>query len=207
MNHNSYNILDDNGIVEVYRGAYYTSTQSRSVKKVIVFDLDDTLVITNAKIKVCDKKTGECFELSPEEFNEYESNPDHELDFDDFKSLEIMKAGKMIDYYLKIFKEAYKMKLAVGIVTARDDQKMIYRWLREHVGFKIDKDLIFAVNDPIHKFKGGISDRKKAAFIELMELGYTDFQFYDDDTANLKLVKSLESEYEGISISTIKARK
>jgi hypothetical protein len=40
-----------------------------------------------------------------------------------------------------------------------------------------------------------------------MELGYTDFQFYDDDTANLKLVKSLESEYEGISISTIKARK
>ena len=43
MNHNSYNILDDNGIVEVYRGAYYTSTQSRSVKKVIVFDLDETL--------------------------------------------------------------------------------------------------------------------------------------------------------------------
>lgn len=175
--------------------------------KIIVFDLDDTLVITDAKIKVCDKKSGECFSLTPEEFNEYESNPDHELDFDDFKSLEIMKAGKMIDYYLKIFKEAYRMKLAVGIVTARDDQKMIYRWLREHVGFKIDKDLIFAVNDPIHKFKGGISDRKKAAFIELMELGYTDFQFYDDDTANLKLVKSLESEYEGISISTIKARK
>jgi FMN phosphatase YigB (HAD superfamily) len=175
--------------------------------KIIVFDLDDTLVITDAKIKVCDKKSGECFSLTPEEFNEYESNPDHELDFDDFKSLEIMKAGKMIDYYLKIFKEAYRMKLAVGIVTARDDQKMIYRWLREHVGFKIDKDLIFAVNDPVHKFKGGISDRKKAAFIELMELGYTDFQFYDDDTANLKLVKSLESEYEGISISTIKARK
>lgn len=175
--------------------------------KIIVFDLDDTLVITDAKIKVCDKKSGECFSLTPEEFNEYESNPDHELDFDDFKSLEIMKAGKMIDYYLKIFKEAYRMKLAVGIVTARDDQKMIYRWLREHVGFKIDKDLIFAVNDPVHKFKGGISDRKKAAFIELMELGYTDFQFYDDDTANLKLVKSLESEYEGISISTIKAIK
>jgi hypothetical protein len=106
------------------------------------------LCLRNAKIKVCDKKTGECFELSPEEFNEYESNPDHELDFDDFKSLEIMKAGKMIDYYLKIFKEAYKMKLAVGIVTARDDQKMIYRWLREHVGFKIDKDLIFAVICP-----------------------------------------------------------
>lgn len=175
--------------------------------KILVFDLDDTLVITDAKIKVCNKKSGECFSLTPEEFNEYESNPDHELDFDDFKSLEIMKAGKMIDYYLKIFKEAYKSKLAVGIVTARDDREMIYTWLREHVGFRIDKDLIYAVNDPVHKFKGAISDRKKAAFKELIDMGYTDFQFYDDDTANLKLVKSLESEHEGINISTIKAIK
>ena len=175
--------------------------------KIIVFDLDDTLVITDAKIKVCDKKGNKCFELTPEEFNEYEATPDHEVDFSDFTSLEIMITGRMIEYYLKIFKEAYRNKLAVGIVTARDDKKMIYKWLREHVGFKIDKDLIFAVNDPVHKFKGNISDRKKAAFIELMELGYTDFQFYDDDTANLKLVKSLEDEYEGISISTIKAIK
>jgi len=175
--------------------------------KIIVFDLDDTLVITDAKIKVCNKKSGECFALTPEEFNEYEKHADHELDFDDFKSLEIMKAGKMIDYYLKIFKEAYKQKLAVGIVTARDDREMIYTWLREHVGFKIDKDLIFAVNDPVHKYKGAISDRKKAAFKELIDMGYTDFQFYDDDTANLKLVKSLESEHEGINISTIKAIK
>ena len=175
--------------------------------KIIVFDLDDTLVITDAKIKVCNKKSGECFALTPEEFNEYEKHADHELDFDDFKSLEIMKAGKMIDYYLKIFKEAYKQKLAVGIVTARDDREMIYTWLREHVGFKIDKDLIFAVNDPVHKYKGAISDRKKAAFKELIDMGYTDFQFYDDDMANLKLVKSLESEYEGINISTIKAIK
>ena len=175
--------------------------------KILVFDLDDTLVITDAKIKVCDKKSGKCFALTPEEFNEYEKQDHHELDFDDFKSLEIMKAGKMIDYYLKIFKEAYKKKLAVGIVTARDDREMIYKWLREHVGFRIDKDLIFAVNDPVHKYKGSISDRKKAAFKELIEMGYKDMQFYDDDDANLKLVKSLEDEHEDIRISTIKAIK
>lgn len=175
--------------------------------KILVFDLDDTLVITDAKIKVCDKKTGECFALTPEEFNAYEKQPHHELDFDDFKSLEIMKAGKLIEYYLKIFKEAYKQKLAVGIVTARDDRDMIWKWLREHVGYRIDKDLIFAVNDPIHKYKGGISDRKKAAFKDLIDMGYIDFQFYDDDDANLRLVKSLEDEHEGINISTIKAIK
>ena len=175
--------------------------------KILVFDLDDTLVISAAKIKVCNKKTGECYSLTPEEFNTYEKGEHEELNFDEFKSLEIMKAGKLIDYYLKIFKEAYRSKLAVGIVTARDDRKMIYKWLREHVGFRIDNDLIFAVNDPVHKFKGSISDRKKAAFKELIEMGYSDLQFYDDDDANLRLVKSLEDEYDGINISTIKAIK
>lgn len=175
--------------------------------KIVVFDLDDTLVITDAKIKVCDKKTGECYALTPEEFNEYESQSHHELDFSDFRSLDVMKAGKLIEYYLKIFKEAYKMKLAVGIVTARDNKQMIYRWLREHVGFRIDGDLIFAVNDPVHGFKGSISDRKKAAFNELIEMGYNDFQFFDDDDANLKLVKSLENEYEDVTITTHKANK
>jgi FMN phosphatase YigB (HAD superfamily) len=175
--------------------------------KIIVFDLDDTLVITDAKIKVCNKKTGECFSLTPEEFNEYEKHPDHELDFDDFKSLEVMKAGRLIDYYLKIFKDAYRMKIAVGIVTARDDREMIYRWLREHVGYRIDKDLIFAVNDRVHGYGGSISDRKKSAFKDLIEMGYSDFQFYDDDQANLTLVKSLEKEYPGIQISTIRAQK
>jgi hypothetical protein len=38
-------------------------------------------------------------------------------------------------------------------------------------------------------------------------MGYKDLQFYDDDDANLRLVKSLEAEYEGINISTIKAIK
>ena len=175
--------------------------------KILVFDLDDTLVISSAKIKVCNKKTGECYSLTPEEFNTYEKGEHEELNFDEFKSLEIMKAGKLIDYYLKIFKEAYRSKLAVGIVTARDDRKMIYKWLREHVGFRIDNDLIFAVNDPVHKFKGSISDRKKEAFKALIEMGYNDLQFYDDDDANLRLVKSLESEYNGINISTIKAIK
>ena len=175
--------------------------------KILVFDLDDTLVISAAKIKVCNKKTGECYTLTPEEFNTYEKGDDEDLNFDEFKSLEIMKAGKLIEYYLKIFKEAYKSKIAVGIVTARDDRKMIYKWLREHVGYRIDNDLIFAVNDPVHKFKGSISDRKKEAFKELIEMGYNDLQFYDDDDANLRLVKSLESEYDGINISTIKAIK
>jgi len=174
--------------------------------KIMVFDLDDTLVITQAKIRVCDKLTGKCFELTPEEFNEYEKNPNHVLDFSDFKSLEVMKAGKLIMYYLKILAQAYKSGIAIGIVTARDDRDMIYKWMREHVGFRIDKDLIYAVNDPVHHFKGSISERKKEAFVELAKQGFHNFQFFDDDQNNLDLVKTLETEYD-ITISTIKADK
>ena len=178
-----------------------------SQTNIVVFDLDDTLVITDAKIKVCNQATGECFALTPEEFNDYEKHPDHYLDFDDFKSLEIMKAGELIHYYLKILAEAYKMKKAVGIVTARDDREMIYKWMKEHVGFHIAKDLIYAVNDPVHGFKGSIADKKQQAFREIIEMGYNKIQFFDDDQNNLALVKDLEKEYPDIELAVYKANK
>lgn len=176
-------------------------------RKIAVFDLDDTIIVSKAKIKVCDANTGECFELTPEEFNEYQRKPGHQLDFSEFKSLEIMKAGQLIDYYLKILKTAYKSKVAVGIVTARDDREMIFRWLREHLGLRIDKDLVFAVNDPVHGYVGSIADKKKQAFEEIISMGYRDIQFYDDDQANIKLVKSLEKEHPGVEIMAVRANK
>ena len=187
--------------------AFLLTEKPYSKSEIVVFDLDDTLVITDAKIKVCDHFTGKCFSLTPEEFNEFEAKKQHELDFTDFSDIEIMKAGKLIEYYLNIFKRNYKKGIAVGIVTARDDREMIYKWLREHVGFRIDKDLIFAISDPVHGFKGNIADRKKQAFETYIQMGYTDFKFYDDDIANLKLVKSLEKEHNNIKIYTKKAKK
>lgn len=187
--------------------SFLVTEKPYSKSEIVVFDLDDTLVITDAKIKVCDKSSGKCFSLTPEEFNEYEKNPNHELDFTDFADIEIMKAGKLIEYYLDIFKRNYKKGIAVGIVTARDDREMIYQWLREHVGFRIDKDLIFAISDSVHGFTGSIADRKKQAFETYINMGYSDFVFYDDDIANLKLVKSLEKEHDNIRIYTKKAKK
>ena len=187
--------------------AFVNEAKPYSKDEIVVFDLDQTLVITDAKIKVCDHFTGKCFSLTPEEFNEFEAKKQHELDFTDFADIEIMKAGKLIEHYFKIFKSNYKKGIAIGIVTARDDREMIYKWLREHVGFRIDKDLIFAISDNVHGFKGSIADRKKQAFETYINMGYTNFKFYDDDVANLKLVKSLEKEHDNIKIYTKKAKK
>ena len=87
--------------------AFLVTEKPYSKEKIVVFDLDDTLVITDAKIKVCNRVNGECFSLTPEEFNEYEAHADHDLDFTDFASLEIMKAGRLIEHYLNIFKSNY----------------------------------------------------------------------------------------------------
>jgi hypothetical protein len=175
--------------------------------KILVFDLDDTIVVTQAKIQVKNKNTGETFSITPEEFNTFQKKPHQMLSFEEFKSIEIMKAGKLINYYFKIFKEAYSKKIAIGIVTARDDQRMIYTWLKKHLKYPIDSDLIFAVNDSIHGFKGDIAERKKEAFRTIIGLGFNDLQFYDDDDNNLRLVKTLEDEFSDIKISTIKAFK
>jgi len=194
-------------MIKTYNDFLLEKKRPFSETSITVFDLDDTLVITDAKIKVCNIVTGDCHELTPEEFNEYESNPNDKLDFDDFKSLEIMKAGDLIHYYLKILAEAYKMKRAVGIVTARDDREMIYKWLKEHVGFHIAKDLIYAINDPVHGLKGSIAEKKQQAFREYIDMGYKKIQFFDDDDANLRLVKELQSDYPNVEISVYKADK
>ena len=175
--------------------------------KILIFDLDDTIVVSTAKIIVYDKSKGERYELTPEQFNDYEKNPNHILDFDQFKSLEIMKAGKMIDRYFNVLKKNYKKGVAIGVITARDDQNMIYEWLRYHVGLHIKRDFIWAVNDPIHGLKGSIQERKKDAMRSFVEKGYTDITFFDDDKHNIKLIKELDREIKEIKIKTHLAKK
>jgi hypothetical protein len=99
------------------------------------------------------------------------------------------------------------MRRAVGIVTARDSRDMIYTWLKEHVGFHIARDLIYAVNDPVLGFTGSVAEKKQQAFREIIERGYVKIQFFDDDQANLNLVKELQSEYPDIELSVYKADK
>jgi len=177
-----------------------------TTEEILIFDIDDTIAISDAKIVVTDSKNGETFELTPEEFNDYEKKRSHIINFDQFRSLEVMKAGRLIDKYFSILKKNYKKGIAIGIITARDNQSMIYEWLRYHVGFHIDKKLIWAVNDPVHGLSGNIQKRKQDAMKWFIEQGYTDITFFDDDRNNIKLIKQLEKELD-VSIKTHLAKK
>ena len=105
--------------------------EKMTTDKILIFDLDDTIVVSTAKIIVYDKKKGEKYELTPEEFNDYEKNADHILDFEQFKSLEIMKAGKMIDKYFNVLKKNYKKgRRAYDDTEYRRNRKLIRKQQR-----------------------------------------------------------------------------
>lgn len=170
-------------------------------ESITIFDVDDTLVVTKSKIKVTDTNTGKTFELTPAEFNEFEKHEHHDMDFSDFKNLDILKAGRIIDKIFKILKETMDKGRRVGIITARDDRNLIYQFLLHH-GVVVNPQYIFAINDPALGFEGRVADKKKAAFIEFIKMGFRDFIFYDDDMENIKIADSLDKEIEGIRIKT-----
>ena len=176
-------------------------TRKDKYDAITVFDVDDTLVITNSMIKVMDLQTGEKFELTPSQFNEFEKSPHHEMDFSDFQNLEILKAGKIIEGIFKVLKDTMNKGRRVGIITARDNKNMIYQFLLHH-GVTVNPNYIFAINDPRSEFKGTVAERKKQAFIELIKIGFKDFIFYDDGLENIRLANSLAKEIKGVTIKT-----
>lgn len=168
---------------------------------ITIFDVDDTLVVTKSKIRVTDSNTKEVFELTPAEFNEFEKRDSHSLDFSDFRNLDILKAGRIVDKIFKILKETMADGRRVGIITARDDRNLIYQFLLHH-GITINPQYIFAVNDPKLGFNGTIAERKKQAFIEFLKMGFRYFTFYDDDRENIRIADKLGDEIEGIIVKT-----
>ena len=175
--------------------------KSGKYQSITIFDVDDTLIVTKSKIKVTDTITGEKIELTPAQFNEFEKGSHHAMDFSDFKNLDILKAGKIVDKIFKILKETMDNGRRVGIITARDDRNLIYQFLL-HNGVVVNPQYIFAINDPSLQFKGSIAEKKRGAFVELIKMGFRDFIFYDDDKENIKIANELGTEVEGIHIKT-----
>mgnify|MGYP003114799143 FL=1 len=161
--------------------------------KIKIFDVDDTLVVTKSKIKVYDTKTRKWFSLTPQDFNHYKTEPHHKLDYSDFRDLEILKAGKTIDWVFEILRRAVKKGTPVGVITARDDKDIICEFL-SHNDVHINCNYIYAINDPDLGFTGSTAEKKKQAFERFVNMGFTNFEFYDDDAENIRLANQLAKE-------------
>lgn len=170
--------------------------------RVIVFDLDDTLVKTDAKIKVVSSKTGKIIkELTPEEFNFYINAPNKFLSFEEFDDPEILRKGKFISEVIKKLLSYYRRHIPVAIVTARSNTKLIRDFFLGR-GIDIHPELVIAVSDPAQGLTGTIPERKLEALERLHKMGFEKFTFFDDNEDNLKLAKELE--LHGVEIELIK---
>jgi len=170
--------------------------------KIIIFDLDDTLVRTDAKIRILDAKTHEIIkELTPEQFNNFVKKKNHVMDFDDFDSPALLRQGKVIHEIFEILKMSYEKGIPVAILTARSDSELVRNFFLEN-GIDIHPDLVIAINDPQFGYKGTIAERKKKAIEDLVDSGYKELTFFDDNEDNLKLANSVTG-YKDAVVKTI----
>lgn len=167
-----------------------------------IFDIDETLFHTKAKVKVV--KGGRLVrELDNQEFNTYQRKPGEEYDFGQFKNAEYFRktsvpVEKMVDRARKVVKAKGNPHSRAIIVTARadfDDKEMFLQTFRDH-GIDIDQ---------MHVERAGnlgidsSAEAKKVVFRKYLNTkNYIKTRLYDDAMSNLVAFLSLKSEYPDI---------
>ena len=165
-----------------------------SESKLRVFDFDDTLVKTDAVIRVKDPE-GKEFTLTPGEFAQHKLDDSNQYDFSEFEQAnlinprEIKKVTKVLRNVLNAGGER-----EVAILTARTPaaQQSIEEYL-EDIGIDPENVNIVLV---------GTSDpAAKANWIENKIVdGATDILFLDDSGKNIAAVRDLKNKYPDVKI-------
>ena len=159
--------------------------------KILLFDVDDTLIKSDVKVHVI--KNGEVIKkLSSTEYNSYKLQPGESFDYSEFEDEDILNNRSVFLKYWDTLQREYKDGTHIGILTARSNKDMFYRFFKSN-GITIKNELVFAINDPRLNLKGStIEDRKAEVIKRLAKWGYRTMVFFDDNEANLKTAKKLE---------------
>ena len=113
--------------------------------KIILFDLDDTIINTIAEIGVV--KGGKVIKRLPNaEFNDYVLGPGESFDFGEFDDPILLDQSPFTKYW-NTLKREYKKGTHIGILTARSDCRMIKEFFLKN-GIRIKDELVIAINDP-----------------------------------------------------------
>ena len=167
-----------------------------------MFDVDDTLFHTTAKIHVKDKTGKTVKTLDNKEFNTHTLEPDHHYDFHEFRSAdkfhkESKPISKMIGKIKSIHKNVKdKPGSKVILNTARadfDDRETFLNKFRHH-GIDIDDIHVErAGNIPGNEHPA----EKKAQIVRnhLARKDYKHVTLYDDSLSNLKRLQKMKHEY------------
>ncbi len=171
-------------------------------KGLTIFDIDETLFQTFAKIKVM--KDGQVVrELDNQQFNTYKLKPGEEFDFGEFKNARLFNQTskpirKMIAKAKAILRNASKRGSRVIIMTARadfDDKKKFLDTFRKY-GLDIDKVYVERAGN---LGSGPSAENKKVLIQKYLNSGeYSRIRFFDDAVSNLEAFNSLKPSYPDV---------
>jgi hypothetical protein len=166
------------------------------ITKAFVFDFDDTLFTTGAKVHVYDNDTGKFIKsLDSGQFNKFHKLPSQFLDFHDFTDNSIILRGKPLEAFtlLKEVDQEISDETLFGdiyILTARTPhvQKGIYDVLKKHGIKNIKGNHIICMGDGRGEID--IPEIKKKELMKIAK-NYDKVYFYDDSKKTIDAVKHL----------------
>jgi hypothetical protein len=189
---------------------FKTYLEEAAGKGLTIFDIDETMFITKAKVHVV--KNGKVIKkLDNQEFNTYKKKPGEDYDFGEFKNAEIFNRtstpiARMINKVKAILKNASKSGSKVIIVTARPDfdNKKLFLDTFKKQGIDIDKIYVERAGN----LGGGpAADNKKVIFKKYLDQKiYKRIRLFDDAMSNLKMFNSLQKEYPNVSFEAFLAK-
>jgi len=164
--------------------------------KLVIFDIDDTLVHTQTKVHVI--KDGQVVKsLNSHDFTHYKLQPGEEFDFGDFRDArEFFTNAKPIIPMIDQLKHDIATGNKVVMVTARadfNDRELFLDTFRKY-GIDMSKVHVYRAGNMQGKIQ--TEEKKKIIIRELLNNGrYTKAIMYDDAVPNLHSFVELKKEY------------
>ena len=180
-------------------------------KGLTMFDVDETMFKTKAKVKVINKNGKVIKKLDNQQFNLYKKKAGEEFDFGEFKNAEVFNRtstpiARMINKVKVILKNATKKGSKVIIVTARpnfDDKELFLDTFRNQ-GIDIDKIYVERAGN---LGSGPAAENKKVIFRKYLDQKiYKRIRLFDDAKSNLKAFLSLQKDYPKVDFEAFLAK-
>jgi hypothetical protein len=172
-----------------------------------VFDIDETLFNTNAKIHIKNKNSETVKTLNNQQFNDYVLQQGESYDFHEFRDPhkfrnESTPINSMIKKITAIHNNIKGSASKIIMNTARSDftdKEPVLQKFRDH-GIDIDDMHLHRAGNIPGNHKP--AEKKNVILTKYLDSGkYTTVHFYDDSETNLKAFYQLEKKYPNIKFN------
>ena len=181
-------------------------------KGLTIFDIDDTMFTSKARVRVLNKKTNRVKELTPQQYNSYKLGKDEEWDYGEFKSSKIFyqtatPIARMVAKAKAIIKNATAKGSKVIVVTARadmDDKDLFIKTFEAH-GIPMKNVYVERAGNMGGKNSAA---NKSIIFRKYLKTDeYARVRLFDDHKENLDALLDLKREFPNVEMFAYLANK